>query len=546
MLTLHKTVLAKMKYPVGIQTFERLREGDYVYVDKTGLIYDMVQESAINFLSRPRRFGKSLLISTLKAYFEGRKDLFEGLKIASLEKEWKEYPIFHIDFNGNNFLEANTLQETIESYVASWEDVYGKSKRASTLGDRFAYVLQQAHEQKGQRCVVLIDEYDKPMLDVLDSKLKVQLGGQDITLEDYNRETLKAFYSVFKKADADLQFVMLTGVTKFSQVSVFSGFNQPNDLSMVPKYDTLCGITEEELTTVFHEPIHELALSMAVSDDEMVAILKDMYDGYHFSKGMKDIYNPFSLLKAFSNLSIDSYWFQSGTPTYLIRLLNHTKENVNELTGKYYDASQFVDYKADVEMPLPMIYQSGYLTIKKARRRGRFGMSYLLDFPNTEVKKGFLTLLANNYFQTKEDSNSWLGDVVDALENGDTEAFRKQLTAFLASIPYTVRRKDNETERERYFQYTVYLLMRMISCYTVYIEKEQSQGRADSIVETDDYVYIFEYKLDHTAAEAIAQIDERGYAREYANDSRRLFKIGCAFSSETGTVDDWACEEVKK
>lgn len=268
----------------------------------------------------------------------------------------------------------------------------------------------------------------------------------------------------------------------------------------------------------------------------MVIRLANMYDGYHFSDAMIDIFNPFSILKAFDNQRIDNFWFQSGTPTYLVRLLNHTQENLNELTGKYYDASQFIDYKANVEKPLPMIYQSGYLTIKDYDLEDE---TYLLDLPNNEVKKGFLTMLSSDYLKPQEDPTTWLIQAQKSLRNGNIEQFRELLTSFLASIPYFARRKENEREKERYFQYTIYLLMRMISCYTVYHEKLTSQGRADCIVETPNYVYIFEYKLDGSADEALEQIEEKGYAREYALDNRKVFKIGCSFSSETGTVDDW-------
>lgn len=531
-----------MKYPIGIQTFEDIRDGGFVYVDKTDMIYDLANRGKIFFLSRPRRFGKSLLISTLKCYFEGKKEYFKELKIDSLETEWKQYPIFHIDFNGNDFTDGKALSLTLNGYIKSWERQYGKDPDNDTLGDRFAYVLHEAHRQTGMPCVVLVDEYDKPMLDVLDTGLKVKSGENEMLIEDYNRNILKGLYSVFKKADADLRFVMLTGVTKFSQVSVFSGFNQPNDISMVSKYDALCGITKDELLTVFAEPIATLAKKYGYSNGEMASELASMYDGYHFSEALTDIFNPFSILKAFDNQRLDSFWFQSGTPTYLIRLLNHSNENLNELTGKYYSPSQFVDYKANVETPLPMIYQSGYLTIKGIRLRKGRPATFKLDFPNNEVKEGFLTLVTNSYLKPKTDSTTWLNEATEALDTGDIDKFCDLLTSFLASIPYTARRKENEREKERYFQYTIYLLMRMISCYTVYHEKTTSQGRADCVVETPNYVYIFEYKLDGSADEAIRQIDRNGYAREYAHGSRKLFKIGCSFSSETGTVDDWKVE----
>ena len=524
-----------MKYPIGIQSFEKLVTEGYCYVDKTEQIYQLTHDGTIYFLSRPRRFGKSLLVSTLKNYFLGKKELFKGLAIEGLETEWAEYPVFHIDFNGSNFTVPGTLEEILEGTIKGWEREYGKSQDYTDIGKRFAYVLKQAHEQSGKRCVVLIDEYDKPILDVLDTGIKDER--QEQLLEDRNREVLKGFYSVFKAADDDLQFVLLTGVTKFSQVSVFSGFNQPADISMDSRYEALCGVTQAELEHYFSESIQEMAEKEGITADEMMNGLKLQYDGYHFGEKMTDVYNPFSLLNAFASQSIRDYWFRSGTPSYLIRLLAHTDENLDELTGKYYDPQEFVDYKASVEKPLPMIYQSGYLTIKDYKpRRGTF----LLDFPNNEVKKGFVSLVASDYLKPKRESvNSWIQDVIDALEDGETEKLRKLFTSFLADIPYTMRRKEDERERERYFHYTFYLIFRLISVYTVYTEKEQSEGRVDCIVETPDYIYIFEFKLDGTADEALRQIEEKGYARPYESDGRTLYKIGVSFSSQTGTIDGW-------
>ena len=522
-----------MKYPIGIQSFDRIIEDGYVYVDKTDMIYSLVSEGSIYFLSRPRRFGKSLLVSTLKNYFLGRKELFKGLAIDRLEKEWNVYPVFHVDFNGSDFTQEGVLEKRLNGYVSDWEKKYGIYSQNDDLdlGGRFIKVLEAAHNQAGQRAVVLIDEYDKPILDVLD------LNQQ---LEDRHRNVLKAFYSVFKGADEHLQFVLLTGVTKFSQVSVFSGFNQPKDISMDARYETLCGITQEELESYFAEPIAEMAQDYRCDTDEMKLRLKKQYDGYHFSDKMTDIYNPFSLLNAMDSKRIYDYWFRSGTPTYLIRLLSHFNENMNELTGKYYGMEEFVDYKADVEKPLPMIYQSGYLTIKDYNmRRNRF----LLDFPNDEVKNGFLTMVATSYLKPKERLEGWIDDVIDAMEDGKADTLGTLFTSFLSSIPYTMRRKEDEKERERYFQYTFYLIMRLISVYTVYTEKVQSQGRVDCIVETPQYVYIFEFKLDGTADEALQQIEEKGYAREYASDKRQVFKIGASFSSETGTIGDWKIKE---
>lgn len=521
-----------MKYPIGIQSFDQLIEDGYVYIDKTDMVYSLVTEGKIYFLSRPRRFGKSLLVSTLKNYFLGRKELFKGLKIDSLEKNWNVYPVFHVDFNGSDFTRRGILENRLKSYVSDWEKIYSLDSGdiSEDVGNRFIKVLKAAHEQSGRRAVVLIDEYDKPILDVLDV---------DKNLEEEHRNTLKSFYSVFKSADEHLQFVFLTGVTKFSQVSVFSGFNQPFDISMHGKYETLCGISQAELDTVFREPIKAMSGRYECSYDEMRSMLKSHYDGYHFSKNMTDVYNPFSLLNAFATLDISDFWFKSGTPTYLIRLLSHTDENMDEITGRYYSAEEFIDYKATVEQPLPMIYQSGYLTIKDFNLRRNV---FLLDYPNNEVKKGFLSLVASNYFNTRESIYSWIRNAAFQLEDGKIEDFRTGLTSFLAGIPYIMRRKENERERERYFQYTFYLIMRLISVYTVYIEKLQSQGRVDCIVETPDFVYIFEFKLDGTASEAMRQINEKGYALEYSSDKRIIYKIGAVFSSETGTIADWLCE----
>ncbi len=528
-----------MKYPIGIQNFEQIIEDGYVYVDKTDLVYTMVDTGKIYFLSRPRRFGKSLLVSTLKNYFLGRKELFKGLAIDSLEKDWFVYPVFHIDFNGRNFEGSDVLENVLEGYVSRWEREYGFASGSRDVGERFILLLEHVHRQTGRRAVVLVDEYDKPMLDVLDTDLRVMVGLNEMSLEDRNRGILKGFYSVFKAADEHLQFVLLTGVTKFSQVSVFSGFNQPRDISLDEQFESLCGITGEELESYFATSIEELARKNELTLEEMKQLVKAQYDGYHFGTGLIDIYNPFSLLNAFTSKRISDYWFQSGTPTYLVRLLRHTRENLDEMTGRYYRTPEFVDYKADVEKPLPMIYQSGYLTIKDFNRRRN---TFLLDFPNNEVKNGFLSVVASDYLKPRTEINSWVQDVVDALQEGEVEEFGVLLTSFLSDIPYTMRRKENERERERYFHYTFYLILRLVSVYTVYTEKQQSEGRVDCIVETDRYIYIFEFKLDGTAADALRQIEEKGYARPYLNDPRRLYRIGVSFSSETGTVDEFEVE----
>ena len=471
-----------MKFPIGVQSFEQLRNDGYVYVDKTDLVYRLVKSGKIYFLSRPRRFGKSLLVSTIENYFLGRRELFKGLAIDALEKDWLEYPVFHIDFNSSNFTEARVLDQKIDAQVAAWEEIYGRPKMEVDVGGRFAQVLRRAHEQTGRRCVVLIDEYDKPLLDVMDTDYTIEVSGQRRRLEDWNREVLRGLYSVFKAADNDLQFVLLTGVTKFAQVSVFSGFNQANDISMSEKYEALCGITQDELERYFAEPIDVMAEKLGITHDEVLQRLKAQYDGYHFSIAMKDIYNPFSLLRAFDELRIDSYWFVTGSPEYLMRLMARSSENLNELVGRYYPPRMFIEYKATPDMPLPIIYQSGYLTIKDYKQSRD---TFLLDYPNMEVQNGFISLAASEYFKSRNGKvDFWLQDLLDAMEDGKPDRMGQLFTTFLADIPYTARRKENERERERYFQYTLYLIFKMINAYHTAIEQPQSQGRVDCIVET--------------------------------------------------------------
>ena len=532
----------RMKYPIGIQDFAQIIQDGYVYVDKTDLVYKLATEGKIYFLSRPRRFGKSLLISTLKYYFLGRKELFKGLAIDKLEKQWAEYPVFHISFSNGNFTDGKILRQILEDYIAEIETVYGKNPNANTIGGRFASVLKAAHKKTGRRAVVLIDEYDKPLLDVIDLDLKVtDSEGNRMRLEDYNRNLLKGFYSLFKDADEDLQFVMLTGVTKFSQVSVFSGFNQPDDISMNRRYEALCGITKDELLTVFDSSIRELADDRGLSYEATVERLKKKYDGYHFGRRMIDIFNPFSILNCFNTLELRNFWFASGTPTYLVRLLAHSNENINELVGKYYDASQFIDYKADVEQPLPMIYQSGYLTIKDCNIEDN---TYLLDLPNEEVGNGFINTVASRYFANITQNTSWVLDVTDCLRKGDTAKFEKLMTALLSSTTYRFQRKQDQMECERYFQYTFYLIVKMLGFYSTVAEKETSEGRIDCVVECPGYVYIIEFKLNGSAEAALKQIEDKGYAKPYAADNRKVIALGINFSSEKATIDGFLTKEL--
>ena len=519
-----------MRYPIGVQTFEEIINGEYVYVDKTDLVYNLAR-GHICFLSRPRRFGKSLLISTLDAYFSGKKELFKGLRIDELEKEWVKYPVFRIDFSGGKYKEPDGLQQKLEECLAAWEQMYGKDEIYKTLSGRFKFVLGEAEKQTGHKAVVLIDEYDKPLLDVIGTET-----------EEKNRDTLKAFYETFKEADAHLRFVLLTGVTKFSQVSVFSGFNQPDDISMDSRYDAICGITEEELYKYFGEPVKQMAEVMECSEDEMKLKLKKQYDGYHFSKNLNlDIYNPFSIIKAFDKMEMESYWYESGTPTYLEKLMEGHNVNMQKLTGRSYERKYFIDYRADREDPLAMLYQSGYLTIKGYDREYN---EYFLDFPNDEVRKGFVTLTANSFFgKTEDEPENWIKNLDRMLKRCDLDGVRKAFKSFLSSIPYEANKDERAKDFETHFSYTFYLIFRMLSCYTTLIEKQNSKGRADIIIETNNDIFIFEFKLDGSAEEALKQIEEQQYAVPYLNDKRKLHKIGVNISSASRTVDAWLVSE---
>ncbi|MDO5342141.1 MAG: ATP-binding protein [Bacteroidia bacterium] len=513
-----------MKYPIGTQTFSTIIEEGMVYVDKTDLVYQLAQKR-ICFFCRPRRFGKSLLISTLESYFKGEKELFKGLKMEELEKEWKQYPVFRIDFSQGGYEVEDNLNKELDKYLTQWERRLGIEKQIDKLGSRFSDIIAEAHRQTGMKVAVLIDEYDKPLLDVLMEPMEAE-----------NRAVLKEFYGTFKSADEHLRFVLLTGVTKFSQVSVFSGFNQPEDISMKSEFDALCGITKDELVSYFDKEIAAMAEELEYTKEEMYVELKRQYDGYHFSEKMIDIFNPFSILNALNDRKLDDYWFVSGTPTYLMRLLDRGKNNMQEIVGRMYDKSYFMDYKADTEDPLAMIYQSGYLTIKgydKIRKQ------YRLDFPNDEVKNGFVTLLANNYCGRRNDPKNLVLDINDMLRQCRLDDMRDALSGFFASIPYNAYYQERDWSYESHYHYTFYLIFRLLSCYSTFTEKENSRGRADIIVETNDYVYIFEFKLDGTAAEALKQIEDKGYAEPYAADKRKLFRIGVAFSSEKKNIVEW-------
>lgn len=508
------------KLPIGIQDFPSLREDGYLYVDKTAWVYKLATEGKVYFLSRPRRFGKSLLLSTLGAYFEGRKELFAGLAIEHLEKDWTQYPVLRLDLNAERYDSAQALLGILESHVSRWEDRYGPSKDQS-LARRFLGVIERAQIQTGRRVVVLVDEYDKPLLSVLD---KPEL------LAEY-KDILKGFYGVLKSADAWLKFVLLTGVTKFGQVSVFSDLNQLTDLSLHPAYATVCGITEPELLANFGPELEALASRQKMNSGECLSEVRRMYNGYRFHPDGPGVYNPFSTLNLFSRLEFSDYWFQTGTPTFLVELLKKADTDLREIDGVEMNAADFSNYRQDPDRPLPVIYQSGYLTIKGYNPRRQL---YTLGYPNAEVRNGFLNFLLPDYTGIKKDRGGFhIGKFADELEAADVEAFLTRLRSFFAGIPYELC-----DETERHYQVVFYLVFRLLGQF-VDAEVRSAAGRADAVVQTATHVFVFEFKLYDTAEDALAQIESKGYAIPFAADGRTVVKVGVEFDQTKRNIGRW-------
>lgn len=514
------------KLPIGIQTFDKLREGGFLYVDKTAMIYQIASTSTPYFLSRPRRFGKSLLISTFEAYFQGRKDLFQGLAIEQLETKWEQYPVLHLDLNARKYETAADLTAMLNQYLEKWELLYGQEKEDRSPEERFAYVIERACTLTGKQVVVLIDEYDKPLLQaVLDENL----------LDEY-RKTLKAFYGVLKSADRYLRFVFLTGVTKFAQVSVFSDLNQLNDISMKSPYAALCGITKEELVKTFLPELERLAKRRGISLQEVIDLMERQYDGYHFHPEGVGMFNPFSVLNAFDAEEMGYYWFQTGTPTYLVDLLKQSDYDIRLLIdGVEVLASAFSEYRAETNNPLPMIYQSGYLTIKGYDDDVKL---YTLGFPNDEVRYGFLNFLVPYYTNVSNDETGFhIAKFMRELKSGDVEAFMERLKIFFSGIPYEL-----SDDTERHYQVIFHVVFTLLGQF-IRSEVRSSRGRADAVVHTPTAIYVFEFKLDGTADAALKQIDEKGYLIPYTLDGRKLVKVGVNFSKETRNIDEYIVVE---
>ena len=510
------------KLPIGIQSFEKLRTEGFRYIDKSHLVYKLAQSGCYYFLSRPRRFGKSLFLSTLEAYFLGKKELFDGLAVAELEKDWIEYPVLHLDLNTQKYGSAEALEYVLDKFLQAQESKYGLSSSGSYFGPRFAAVIQKAYEITGRRVVILVDEYDKPVLQVI---------GNDSLQEEY-RSTLKGFYGALKSCDQYIQFAFLTGVTNFGKVSVFSDLNHLNDISMDQRYYDICGLTEKEIRANLSEEVESMAMELGLQPEEVYAKLKEHYDGYHFCEdNVPGIYNPFSILNALDKKKIESYWFATGTPTYLVELLKKHNYNLSCLEKEVLSSDELNSIDSASSDPIPVIYQSGYLTIKDYDKE--FGL-YRLGYPNKEVEEGFVKFLIPYYTNIEQTRSGFeISQFVRCLRNKDIEGFMQRLQAFLSACPYEL-----QPDQERHFQSVMYILTTLCGFYTE-VEEHTSRGRMDMTIKTDRYIYIFEFKFNSTAEAALKQISDMGYADKFKNDKREIICIGVNYSSGDRNIDRW-------
>jgi hypothetical protein len=518
------------KIPIGIQHFEGLRENGYVYVDKTAYVHRLAAVGKFYFLSRPRRFGKSLFLSTLKAYFQGKRELFEEaegrprLAIADLETEWPEHPVFHIDLNGGLYASPSGLESALGSNLRPLEECWDRNPEEDTVSARFLGLIQRAAEKSGRKVVVLIDEYDKPLLETMDNP----------ELHEELRRGLKAFYGVLKAADPWLRFAFLTGVTKFSQVSVFSDLNQLWDISLDRDFAGVCGITLPELTGTFEPELKLLAQENNMSYDEALAETQKRYNGYHFSRNSEGVFNPFSILNTFASRDFRYYWFQTGTPTFLVKLLQQADFDLRDFAGDIsIDRESINDYRIQGGNPVALLYQGGYLTITGYDEQLD---EYILGFPNEEVRYGFLKFLLPYYLPRlpQRDCFSVTGFIKD-LRKGDVDGFMTRLRAFFSSIPYELNDKT-----ERHYQAIFYVLFTLMGQYTA-AELRSAAGRADAVVETEGTVYVFEFKLlgSGTVEDALRQIDEKGYPIPWAAAEKKLVKVGAVFDPVLRTLGEW-------
>jgi hypothetical protein len=512
------------KLPVGMQNFEEIIQEERVYVDKTDLVYKLAAatNSKQFFLGRPRRFGKSLLVSTLKAYFAGKKELFQGLALGKLEKDWRRYPVIHLDLSDEDYSIQDALTKKLTKQLRNYEDLWGLPYDPDcSVSSRFDDLIVNAGKKFGEETVVLIDEYDKPLLETLNNS----------DLNEKFRKTLKAFYSVLKKSN--LRFSLLTGVTKFSKVSVFSDLNHLDDISMDYDYANICGITAGELWKNFEPELRELAKRAGMTIEDAMTEMEKRYDGYHFCENTEGLYNPFSVLKTLKTGKFRDYWFETGTPTFLIKLLERDRFDLSGFAkGVTVSANSITDYRAEDIDPTPLLYQSGYLTIIDYDKSAE---NYTLDFPNREVRQGFFNELLRSYMLKKI---SYAARFEETLRGGDLEGFMGYVKTLLQSIPYDLNNKAHKATQEGYYHELLYVVL-SVAGFRPIAEERNAIGRSDLVVETSNTVYIFEFKLDKSADEALRQIEEKGYAAPYAMANKKIVKIGVNFDSKTRNIADW-------
>ena len=518
----------RIKYPIGIQTFREIISDGYLYVDKTDLIYKLANENKYVFLSRPRRFGKSLLVSTLEEYFMGNKDLFKGLAIEKLEREWAKYPVIRFDFTGENYDSAARLVNLIKSTLGDYERKYGiTADSTDSIGLRFKRLIESMYDAHGAPVVVLVDEYDKPLLDNL----------HDDDKHEAIRRELEGFYSNLKKCDRYIRFALITGVGKFGHVSIFSGLNNLKDISLNPKYNAICGVSETEFHDCFAPSVSNFAHACTMSDNEVWQKFKEQYDGYHFSNETEGIYNPFSILNAFDDNALKNYWFRSGTPGFLVQLIKKNQYALTDLEGARMTEDDLSDITDPVNNYHALFFQAGYLTIKGYEAETK---RYLLDFPNEEVRSGFWDSLYKQYVIKGLPSRPFdIFNFLDDVRQGHPDEFMNRLKALVACISPGV-----EKNKEIHFQNVIQIVFKMLGL-TVYAEVITAFGRCDMTVETSDYVYILEFKIDSSAQVALDQIKEKGYAHRYDADRRKVYLIGADFSTKTNELNGYLISEYK-
>ena len=519
--------MALKLYPVGIQTFERIRKENKLYIDKTEYIYRMTHSGGCYFfLSRPRRFGKSLLVSTFESYFSGKKELFEGLAIEKLEQEWMEYPVLHFDMSGGKHIEKEQLEDYLSNRLEAEERKWGITHTKRGANDRLTELITTAYEISGKQVVVLIDEYDAPMLDVAHDKETL----------DVLRNLMRNFFSPLKMCEPMLRFVFLTGITKFSQVSIFSELNNIKNISLDDEYAGVCGITKEELLTQMSEDIDVLAEAQGMTREETIAKLKENYDGYHFSPASPDVFNPYSLLNCFDDKNFGAYWFSSGTPTYLINMLRKFKVLPAKIGRSLARSSAFDAPTENLKTITPLLYQSGYITIKGYDKMSQL---FTLDLPNKEIKVGLFESLLPYYLEGMyaEEGDVAIAQMSVLIRQGNMDGALRLLQEFLGTVPYC-----NNTNYEGHYQQVLFIIFTLLTHFVVDVEVHTPNGRVDVVMETEDTLYLIELKLNQSAQAAMQQINLKQYAQRFARCGKPIVKVGVNFDAKKGNIEDWTIE----